>query len=292
VPTISRILMPVAFSAQCRGAVRYAAALARHFHAEVLLLNVVERLIPATASPEAMAYSTASETQPERLEQARLQLEKFFGDELQDTAVTRMVMEGDPPREIVRYSAAERIDLIVMPTHGYGPFRRFLLGSVTAKVLHDAACPVWTGPHLEQAPMPDSIRFERVLCALDLGPHSSAVLAWAADFAREYRARLHILHLLPTTTTYMSGFYFDPEWGELLAKAARDQIARLQDELGTAAEVTVEVGDIPDAVSAAANRLGADLLVIGRGRHAGLLGRLRTSAYAILRESPCPVAAI
>jgi len=40
----------------------------------------------------------------------------------------------------------------MMPTHGLGGFRRFLLGSVTAKVLHDADCPVWTGVHLERAP--------------------------------------------------------------------------------------------------------------------------------------------
>jgi len=36
----------------------------------------------------------------------------------------------------------------------------------------------------------------------------------------------------------------------------------------------------------------ADLLVIGRGAESGLVGRLRANAYAILRESPCPVATI
>jgi nucleotide-binding universal stress UspA family protein len=41
-----------------------------------------------------------------------------------------------------------------------------------------------------------------------------------------------------------------------------------------------------------ASRRGADLLVIGRGSESGLLGRLRANAYAILRESPCPVVTI
>ena len=36
-----------------------------------------------------------------------------------------------------------------MPTHGFGPLRRFLLGSVAAKVLHDAQCPVWTSVHTD-----------------------------------------------------------------------------------------------------------------------------------------------
>jgi len=37
---------------------------------------------------------------------------------------------------------------------------------------------------------------------------------------------------------------------------------------------------------------GANVLVIGRGRSEGILAGLRANAYAILRESPCPVVAI
>ena len=129
---ISRILLPVAFSARCRGAVHNAEALARHFHAEVFLIHVVEPLIAASASLESMAYSTATESMAERVERARIQLETFFGGALKDQTVTRVVVEGDPSREIVRYAAAQRIDLILMPTHGYGPQRR--LGNRSATV--------------------------------------------------------------------------------------------------------------------------------------------------------------
>ncbi|MGA8595805.1 MAG: universal stress protein [Bryobacteraceae bacterium] len=45
---------------------------------------------------------------------------------------------GDPAAAIVKCAQAEQVDLIMMPTHGYGPYRKFLLGSVTAKVLHDS----------------------------------------------------------------------------------------------------------------------------------------------------------
>jgi hypothetical protein len=38
--------------------------------------------------------------------------------------------------------------------------------------------------------------------------------------------------------------------------------------------------------------LPADLLVIGRGSAAGMFGRLRTNAYAIIRQSPCPVVSV
>jgi nucleotide-binding universal stress UspA family protein len=50
------------------------------------------------------------------------------------------------------HALAENASLIILPTHGYGPFRRFLLGSATAKVLRDADCPVLIGAHMEHAP--------------------------------------------------------------------------------------------------------------------------------------------
>jgi nucleotide-binding universal stress UspA family protein len=40
------------------------------------------------------------------------------------------------------------------------------------------------------------------------------------------------------------------------------------------------------------HRLEADLVVIGRGASSGMLGRLRTNAYSIIRQSPCPVVSV
>jgi hypothetical protein len=63
-------------------------------------------------------------------------------------------------------------------------------------------------------------------------------------------------------------------------------------ELKVAGEVVIESGYAPVVVSKVALWLRADLLVIGRGRESVLLGRLRANAYAIVRESPCPVVTI
>ncbi|HEY7390638.1 MAG TPA: universal stress protein, partial [Bryobacteraceae bacterium] len=69
-------------------------------------------------------------------------------------------------------------------------------------------------------------------------------------------------------------------------------ICSLLAALGAGCNVIVKTGETPHVVGAVAEECGANLLVIGRGHAAGVLGRLRTNAYAILRESPCPVAAI
>jgi nucleotide-binding universal stress UspA family protein len=159
-------------------------------------------------------------------------------------------------------------------------------------VLHDAACPVWTGSHLETAPSYESIGFRRIVCAIDLAKGSRAVLEWAGRFAREFGADLAIVHVLPHTLIQLAGVYFDPQWRQQAAAAARDQISRLQQETGTSGEVLIEIGAPPVTVSDVAASRRADLLVIGRGNESGMSGRLRANAYAILRESPCPVATI
>src|SRR5215510_13491478 len=94
-------------------------------------------------------------------------------------------------------------------THGYGPFRRFILGSVTAKVLHDADCPVFTGSHMTDSAPPEAISFNSILCAVDFGPQSDKALCWAKQMAAEYNARLTVTHALPPLEAGEAR-YFDP----------------------------------------------------------------------------------
>lgn len=291
--SVSKILLPVAFSERCRGAAHYAGALACRFGAEVVLLHVVVPPYPAYGGgPEALAYSSAADVFAQNLEQGKAQLETFLADELQSLPVRRVLRQGDPAHSITEYAHEEKFELVVMPTHGYGPFRRFLLGSVTAKVLHDTDCPVWTGPHMEAAPARDSIGFHKVVCGLDLGPQSHSVLGWAAEFTEAFRSRLTIVHTLPKSSARLDGIYFDPEWRAQEVKAAQESISNLQRDLGVSCEARIETGDVPSALGDAARDLNADLMVIGRGHARGALGRLRTHAYGIIRESPCPVVSI
>ena len=289
---LSRILAPVDFSPRCHGAVQYAGALACHFQSELILLHVLVPPMMLYASPETEPYSTVGEVGEERLEQRKAALGSFRVGEAPVIRITRTVVEGESAREIVHYARDQDVGLIVMATHGYGPFRRFLLGSVTAKVLHDAGCPVWTGPHLEGAPDFQKIGFRRILCAIDLAKGSRAVIEWADRFAREFGAEMAIVHVLPESLVRVGGVSFDPEWRQHAAQVARGQIARLQEELHTEGEVLVEIGDTPVVVNDIAASRQADLLVIGRGNESGLMGRLRANAYAILRESSCPVVTI
>jgi nucleotide-binding universal stress UspA family protein len=182
------------------------------------------------------------------------------------------------------------VGLIVMPTHGYGPFRRFILGSNTAKVLHDADCPVWTGVHLQDAPAETEMPFRRIVCAVDLGPHSANTLGWAAWFADEFRAELTVVHAV--TAHAESQDDGGKNWQLAVREAASEELAKLLKAANTDANILLDAGDPARIICSVASRLEADVLVIGRGSAAGAFGRLRTNAYAIIRQSPCPVVSV
>jgi nucleotide-binding universal stress UspA family protein len=287
---LSKILVPVDFSERCLGAARYAEALASHFQSEVSLVHVLEPLRydfgPLEFSGAALSGVVAS-----RNAQARQQLETFLAQDLERVRVRRVLLEGDPAQRVVEYAHGEQAGLIAMPTHGYGPFRRFILGSVTAKVLHDADCPVLTGVHMDAAPGSQAIAFRTILCAVDLGSQSRKTLAWASRMASEFGARLVLAHAIPCIEA-RPGEYFDQGLAAEVFKGAREELEKLAEGMHAPAEIVVEGGDPPRVICQAAGANRADLLVIGRGSAAGLFGRLRTNAYAIIRESPCPVVSV
>jgi nucleotide-binding universal stress UspA family protein len=287
---LTRILVPVDFSERSPGAAHFARFLADHFSAEIVLLHVINSADYAIGAPE-LAGALLGDWNDVRKAESQKAMDSFLASEFAQSSVRKLITEGDPAVEIVRFAHDEQVNVIVLPTHGYGPFRRFILGSVTAKVLHDSDCPVLTGIHMEQAPPVDKIQFRNILCAVDLGPQSEKTLGWASCFAQEFGATLHLAHALPMLGGGQAE-YFDPDWRLMLTNQAKEQLEELQQKAGTTASITLDNGDVSRVVHQAALATRADLVVIGRSSSAGILGRLRANAYAIIRESPCPVVSI
>lgn len=289
--SLAKILLPVDFSELClEAALRAVPTLSKQFNSEVTVLHVLPSYSEFGGSEMGISFSGDLVTGMK--DRARQRLDSFLSEELRDVSVKRVLVEGDPARKIVEYAHAENVGLIMMPTHGYGPFRRLLLGSVTSKVLHDADCPVWTGVHQEKETSLESIALEHIVCAIDLGPHSAQTLSWANRVATEFKARLTVVHVVASLDPRTQDYYFSPEWREFLMTKAKEDIETVQQSAGSRAEAVLEMGDVADSVSIAAKRLKADLLVIGRGAAAGAFGRFRTNAYAIIRRSACPVVSV
>lgn len=289
-PHIKRIVFPVDFSKRGEGTAHVVEALAGIFQPEILMVHVLTPLhyeaMSLEVSGPALADLIAS-----READARRRLETFLKDEMAPFRVRRELLEGEPAKAIVEYAKREKADLIVMPTHGYGAFRRFILGSVTAKVLHDAECPVFTGVHLAEAPAPEMIHIEKIVVAVDLGESTDYVLNWAAYLLKSIQARLVVTHVVPSIEGE-TGETFDPDWRETFAAPARKRIQELMTKHGLRGDIVVDWGEASKQVCEVAEAEAADLLIIGRAHSESSLGRLRTHAYAIIRMAPCPVLSV
>lgn len=270
-----RILFPVDFSHQCVLAAPHVAAFARHFNAEVDLLHA--EMLPI----EPYVWEPQTEMWTKRLDE-------FAEENFETLKVKKVVSMGDAAQQIVHYARVNRTDLIMMPTHGRGPFRRFVLGSVTTKVLHDTHCPVWTSAHLEaeSAPAPPDLR--NVLCAVDLDEIGEHTLRYAGGLAKKLGAMLTIAHAVPAIET-IPGAYMDTEFEADLIKAAKVRLTEMQSAAGTNGVLCVGAGNVARFVAHAAKAHEAGLVVIGRG---GMVSRLGANDYAIIRQSESPVLSI
>jgi nucleotide-binding universal stress UspA family protein len=137
----------VDFQDTASSVVHQAAALARHFHSQIVLLHVVTPLSYSAGMLDGNYVPVNREDLLAALLQAEELLDRSLKSELEGLTVKRVLLQDDPASKIAQTARDENVSLIAMPTHRYGAFRRFLLGSVAAKVLHDSACPVWTGAH-------------------------------------------------------------------------------------------------------------------------------------------------
>ena len=287
-PSIQKILVPVVFTDTSRSVVHQAAWLAHRFHAEIILLHVVTPLNYPAGVLESGHEITARDLHAHVIQRAQSDMDEARWPELDGIAVTRVLLRGDPAQEIVKTARDRNVDLIAMSTHGYGMFYRLLLGSVTAKVLHESHCPVWTGAHLEEAP-PREFSIRHVLCSVDLSPHSHRTLSLAAQMAAAVDATLTLVHITGSVETYgPGGSYVDPVWKERIVGFATKEIAKLQQDAGTKAEVIIDSGNVSELLNRAAEQTQADVLVIGRipGRsHLGDNG----NGYGIIRASQIPV---
>jgi nucleotide-binding universal stress UspA family protein len=289
--SIRKILVPVVLTKTSRHVMCQAAWLARRFHAEIVLLHVLSPGSYPIGALESGDEITAPDWHAQPVRQSQEDLDRPLPPELDGIAVMRVLVRGDPAHEIVKTARDHNADFIMMSTHGLGALHRLLLGSVTAKVLQESHCAVWTGAHLEEAPAHDfSIR--HVACSVDLSPHSQHTAAYAAELARAAEATLTLVHITTGADVWgPGGSHVDPVWKDLIVGSATKGIAELQRDLGTKADVVIDSGNVPKLLNRAAEQARTDVLVIGRipGRnHLGDNGE----GYEIIRESHIPVLSV
>jgi nucleotide-binding universal stress UspA family protein len=297
---LKRILLATDFSDASERALYYALALAHRYDSEIFVVHAVQ--------PE------AREAVPLDPLPRELDAEWVKADRQMEQTAKSVTFDGVQHKEIVRRGEVldvvsrvmheEGCDLLVTGTHGRRGLAKLALGSIAEQMLHLETCPVLTvGPCVPAIPK-SGIQISKVLFATDFGPASTKALPYATAFAKEFRARLVLLHMIEpmpvaeiTPAAYGPPAYAAEEFSKWQLARKRESQARLRKLVefdGLVPSPTFEVGMdlVPAGILETARHSEANLIVMGVNhkespRLASHFPWALTSE--VVRKAKCPV---
>jgi nucleotide-binding universal stress UspA family protein len=183
---IRRILCPIDFSEYSRHALDHALAIARWYESTITVLHVFSATPVAAYAPGAPGFESIALTRADR-DQLLVEIKRFIEAESNlGIPIEAIIREGNTASEILDQAADLKADLLIMGTHGRSGFERFLLGSITEKVLRKAKCPVLTVPRRHPDAVPATlVLFKQILCPVDFSDCSMQALNYAMSLAQE-----------------------------------------------------------------------------------------------------------
>lgn len=285
---IHDIVVPVDFSECSRAAVERARGLAAQLGARLHLLHAV---VPIPYPPE-FGYG------PEVLEdveaRAALHLSRW-ARELRESGceVTERIALGLAVDAILRTAGEVDAQLVVMGTHGNTGLKHAVLGSIAARTLRAAPCPVWTCP---SSKVEASAAVDRVLLPTDFSPHADHALDVAISLCGLLGAELDLIHVvhhpLPTYVEIAGRSELERQTREAAERRLAEARERA-DSAGLGGASEIREGACAAEISACAERRGVDLIVLGtRGNRGFRRAFLGSVAERVVRSAPCSVLTI
>jgi nucleotide-binding universal stress UspA family protein len=220
----TRMLIPLDGSQVAEQVLPYARCLAKALTIPVELLEVIDledlRLL---ANPERGRYIDTLLS--EKMEAGKSYLEAIAQSFL-GTEVTCIVEKGKAEDVVIERAATDKDMLIVMATHGRSGIQRWVLGSVTDKVLHGSTNHLFLIRAHDQGKAVGEAPLKKVIVPLDGSPVAETVLPNVFDLAKKMRLEVVFVraYALPTSTADEYQTYTDELIG-LIEAEARDYLA-------------------------------------------------------------------
>lgn len=282
--SLKHILYATDFSPAADAALPYVLGLAKQYGATVHAVHV---RFPATypiVVPEAMPQVLEAQEEQAKFE-AKI-LHETLGSVSHDVTIT----EGDVWPTIADLVRKQKIDMIVIGTHGRTGIGRVVLGSVAEEIFRKAPCPVLTvGPQVSKD-TPRRLDMKEILYATDFSPESLEALPYAVSLAQEHQARLTLLHV---TEKPQVGDLVDPQHYVASTMRQMQKLMPVEAERWCEPRFAVEHGVAADKITETAIALGADLIVLGvrgaEGRMGATTHLLRPTAHRVVTQAQCPV---
>jgi len=288
------ILCPIDYSDASAGALRYAAAIADHFGARLIMLTVEDPLLTTALDLGTGVYWTP--------ELSKEQVEHFAVETLGRSRpiLTRCTYEaavGKPPVEILRVARALRCDAIVMSSHGMTGARKLFFGSTTERVLRETTVPVLVTPAADRGPfsLEDAARkVRRVAAPVDLSPWSGHQTQIAGRIAGALNLPLLLIHVIePVRSRFLPRVNVAGLTASryALAEEALQQLTATVSEQNRP-EALIVHGDPAEEAAKVVRDRGAGLVVIGLHGSPLLGPRMGSVTYRLLCLCPVPVLAL
>jgi nucleotide-binding universal stress UspA family protein len=256
---IRRILLPTDWSESADRALKQAVELAAQHRANLDIFHVVtlEHLEPAEVQPALDAYMAKVEKEVFADLATRTEAIRTRGIAV-ETAVVR---RSYPVEAILERARSTRPDLVVMGTHGRSGLRKLLLGSVAARIVLEAPCPVMTVA--SDAAVAEGERgFDPILVPVDFTEYSERAIE-AAQALLAPSGRLILEHVVSSSdhpSFYAGGvaklLTLQPE----LASVIGSKLSELYRGPG---EIVVSEGSIVEEILGTASGKKAQLIVMG-----------------------------
>jgi nucleotide-binding universal stress UspA family protein len=145
-PTIRKIAFCTDFSENANQAFEMAFDLAKKYEAKLYLIHVVPPLVfPSPLMEDFISEQANIQFQEDVIQRSLDQMDKNYVQQMGDFGNFDIrVLSGHPASEILNFIDQEKIDLVVMGTHGFTGLAHFFLGSTAEKVVRRAGCTVLT----------------------------------------------------------------------------------------------------------------------------------------------------
>ncbi len=274
---VHTILFPTDFSENAQQAFPLSCSLARDCGARIVVLYVVP---PPIGHDQLLARRN-----PDEYHAGSWQALRQVQAPDENVQVEHRLEDGDAAKEILKVADDVQSGLIVMGTHGRTGLGRAIVGSVAEQVLRGATCPVLTVRKGSVMP-----KIQTILLPMDFSESSESALRVAFSLARDYHARLIILHVAsPGLAMPYSEFQKTLEQSSGYRRELEEKLRQCQ-KPECNAEFRVEEGDAADQIIRVAQQAHCDLIVMGTHGRTGLPRLLLGSvAEKVLRTAPCPV---
>jgi nucleotide-binding universal stress UspA family protein len=295
---IKNILFATDFSEVSEAALPYVTALSLRYGSTVHVAHVLPEATFVRPSPVdpvifGSIYDQAHSGAQEKIQRLSDRLRGF-----PHQAYVRHGKVCDALAEIIR---EQEIDLLVVGTHGRTGLGKLVMGSVAEEIFRQAVCPVLTvGPRVTSTQRvsearrdhefsPVQIKFRQIFCATDFKPNSVETVSYAVSLAREFQARLTLLHVIED---YGDRLHEHPGPIDI---ALRNMEELLSGDTGLRypPELLAEFGTPAALILQTASERDSDLIVLGVQSAAGHIGAAThlggSTAHRVVVGADCPV---